>query len=104
MQLPTLILWCGNQSTGELAWNPTLHCKSKHVELDVHYIRDKVVRKELEVRYIPTKEQVADVLTKPLSFPNFNYFRSKLNVTSKPLSLRGDVKEAHTCNYYLQMV
>ncbi|KAH9663759.1 retrovirus-related pol polyprotein from transposon RE1 [Citrus sinensis] len=56
--------------------------------------KDKVLNKELEVRYIPTKEQVADVLTKPLSFPKFSYFRSKLNVFGRPLSLRGDVKEA----------
>ena len=97
MQLPTPILWCDNQSAGELARNPILHSKSKHIELDVHYIRDKVLGKELEVRYIPTEEQVADVLTKALSFPKFNYFQSKLNVINRPLSLRGDVKEAHVC-------
>jgi len=71
------------------------HSKSKHIELDVHYVRDKVLGKELEIRYIPTEEQVADVLTKPLSFSKFSFFRSKLNVVSRPLSLRGDVKEAH---------
>ncbi|KAH9681326.1 retrovirus-related pol polyprotein from transposon RE1 [Citrus sinensis] len=97
VQLPTPILWCDNQSAGELARNPILHSKSKHIELDVHYIRDKVLGKELEVRYIPTEEQVSDVLTKALSFPKFNYFRSKLNVINRPLSLRGDVKEAHIC-------
>ena len=69
----------------------------------------------MEVRYILTEEQVANVLTKPLSFPQFSYFRSKLNVISRPLSLRGDVKEAHvsrvvsevedcnTCNLLLQV-
>ncbi|KAH9782940.1 retrovirus-related pol polyprotein from transposon RE2 [Citrus sinensis] len=95
VQLPTPILWCDNQSAGELARNPILHSKSKHIELEIHYIRDKVLGKELEIRYIPTEEQVADVLTKALSFPKFNYFRSKLNVINRPLSLRGDVKEAH---------
>ena len=94
-KLPTSVLWCDNQSAGDLARNPIFHSKSKHIELDIHYIRDKVLNKELEVRYIPTKEQVADVLTKPLSFPKFSYFRSKLNVFSRPLNLRGDVKEAH---------
>ena len=93
-KLPTHVLWCDNQSAGDLARNPVFHSRSKHIELDVHYIRDKVLNKELEVRYIPTKEQVADVLTKPLSFPKFSYFRSKLNVFGRPLSLRGDVKEA----------
>ncbi|KAH9801545.1 retrovirus-related pol polyprotein from transposon RE1 [Citrus sinensis] len=96
-KLPTPVLWCDNQSAGDLARNPIFHSRSKHIELDVHYIRDKVLNKELEVRYIPTEEQVADVLTKPLSFPKFSYFRSKLNVISRPLNLRGDVKEAHMC-------
>ncbi|KAH9734278.1 hypothetical protein KPL71_017313 [Citrus sinensis] len=97
MKLPPPVLWCDNQSAGDLARNPVFHSRSKHIELDVHYIRDKVLKKELEIRYIPTEEQVADVFTKPLSFPKFSYFRSKLNVINIPLSLRGDVKEAHTC-------
>ena len=95
VQLPTSVLWCDNQSAGELARNLVFHSKSKHIELDVHYIRDKVLSKALEVRYIPTEEQVADILTKPLSLPKFSYFRSKLNVINRPLSLREDVKEAH---------
>lgn len=74
VKLPTPVLWCDNQSAGDLAKNPVFHSRSKHIELDVHYIRDKVLQTELEVRYIPTDEQVADVLTKPLSFPKFNYF------------------------------
>ncbi|KAH9747507.1 hypothetical protein KPL70_004741 [Citrus sinensis] len=73
--------------------NPTL----QHWLASKKVLRDKVVRKELEVRYIPTEEQVADVLTKALSFIKFNYFRFKLNVINMPLSLRGDVKEAHIC-------
>ena len=98
VKLPTLVLWCDNQSSGELAKNPVFHSRYKHIELDIHYIRDKVLQKQLEVRYIPTNEQVADVLTKSLSLPKFSYFRSKLNVISRPLNLRGDVKEAHICS------
>ena len=95
VKLPTPVLWCDNQSAGELARNPVFHSKSKHIELDVHYIGDKVLRKELEIRYFPTEEQVAGVLTKLLSFSKFSYFISKVNVISRPLSLRGDVKEAY---------
>ncbi|KAH9800558.1 hypothetical protein KPL71_000705 [Citrus sinensis] len=98
VKLPTPVLWCDNQSAGELAKNPVFHSKSKHIELDIHYIRDKVLQKQLEVRYILIDEQVADILTKALSLPKFSYFRSKLNVISRPLSLRGDVKEAHICS------
>lgn len=61
----------------------------------MHFIRDKVLAKELEIRYIPSEEPIADILTKPLTFLHFNYFRAKLNVLTCPLSLRGDVKEAH---------
>ena len=98
VKLPTSVLWCDNQSAGDLARNPVFHSKSKHIELDVHYIRDKVLKGELNIKYIPSKEQVVDVLTKPLSFPKFSYFYSKLNVINKPLSLREDVKEAHISN------
>ena len=61
----------------------------------MHFIRDKVLAKELEISYIPSNEKVADILTKPLTFIHFNYFRSKLNVHQCPLSLRGVVEEAH---------
>lgn len=97
-KLPTLVLWCDNQSVGALARNPIFHSKSKYIELDVHYVRDKILNKELEIRYILTDEQVADILTKPLSLPKFSYFRSKLNVIGIPLSLRGDVKKSHSCS------
>ncbi|KAH9704480.1 retrovirus-related pol polyprotein from transposon RE1 [Citrus sinensis] len=56
MKLPPPVLWCDNQRAGDLARNPVFHSKSKHIELDVHYIRDNVLKKELEIRYIPTEE------------------------------------------------
>ena len=61
----------------------------------MHFIREKVLAKELEINYIPSEEQIADALTKPLTFIHFNYFRAKLNVQPCPLSLRGAVKEAY---------
>ncbi|KAH9646461.1 retrovirus-related pol polyprotein from transposon RE2 [Citrus sinensis] len=91
--LPTI--WCDNISATELAKNPVYHSRTKHIELDMHFIRDKVLAKELEINYIPSEEQIADALTKPLTFIHFNYFIDKLNVQPCPLSLRGAVKEAH---------
>ncbi|KAH9725226.1 hypothetical protein KPL70_007794 [Citrus sinensis] len=91
--LPTI--WCDNVSAIEQAKNLFYHSRTKHIELDMHFIRDKVLAKELEIRYIPSEEQIADILTKPLTFIHFNYSRAKLNVQTCPLSLRGDVKEAH---------
>jgi hypothetical protein len=46
----------------------------KHIEIKYHYILDMVQRKEVLVQYLPTDDQVVDVLTKPLTRMNFDYF------------------------------
>uniref|UniRef100_A0A2N9ILA5 Uncharacterized protein n=1 Tax=Fagus sylvatica TaxID=28930 RepID=A0A2N9ILA5_FAGSY len=63
--------------------------ETKHLEVDYHYVRDKVVRKELEVCYISTTDQVADIFTKGLSKSRFLLLTNKLMVRSRPISLRG---------------
>ena len=93
VSVPTI--WCDNISATELAKNLVYHSRTKLIELDMHFIRDKVLARELKINYIPSDEQIADILTKPLTFTHFNYFRSKLNVHPCPLSLRGAVKEVH---------
>ncbi|KAH9651968.1 retrovirus-related pol polyprotein from transposon RE1 [Citrus sinensis] len=93
VERPTI--WCDNISATELAKNPVFHSRTKHIEIDVHFIRDKVLSGDLKIYYVPSEDQIADILTKPLSSPQFNYLRDKLNVFSCPLSLRGAVKIAH---------
>jgi hypothetical protein len=56
------------------------HDESKHIEIKYHYIRDMVQRKVVLVQYLPTDEQVVDVLTKPLTKMKFEYFRDRLGV------------------------
>ncbi|PON53958.1 hypothetical protein PanWU01x14_198360 [Parasponia andersonii] len=87
------ILWCDNMGVGALASNPVFHSRTKHIEVDIHFIRETVINKELEVRYVPSKEQVVDVLTKPLNEEKFLYFRDKLKVHRSPFSLGGSVKK-----------
>ena len=82
-------------SATELAKNHVFHSRTKHIEIDVHFIRDKVLSGDLKICYVPSEDQIADILTKPLSSPQFNYLRDKLNVFPCPLSLRGAVKIAH---------
>ena len=60
------LLWCDNQSVTALAANLVSHACSKHVELDLHFIRDKVLRQEIQIQYIPSTDQVADIFTKHL--------------------------------------
>jgi hypothetical protein len=60
-------LWCDNIGATYLCANPIFHRRSKHVEVDYHFVRERVATKQLEVRIISSKDQVADVMTKPLT-------------------------------------
>jgi hypothetical protein len=60
-------LWCDNIGATYLTANPIFNGRTKHVEVDFHFVREQVAHKALEVRIISSKDQLADVLTKPLS-------------------------------------
>ena len=83
-------IWVDNLSAISLASNPVLHARTKHIELDVHFVRDKVLAKQLDLRHVPSVDQVADILTKPLSLQFFARLRNKLGICSlSSLELRG---------------
>jgi hypothetical protein len=87
--LDATVIHCDNQSCVKLSENPVSHDTTKHVEIKYHYIRDIVQRKAVRVEYLPTDEQIAYVLTKPLARSKFMYFRDKLGVTENaPLAER----------------
>ncbi|GAU51364.1 hypothetical protein TSUD_383580 [Trifolium subterraneum] len=96
LKLPQLrkpVLWCDNLSAKALASNPVMHARSKHIEIDVHYIRDKVLQNEITIAYVPSTDQIANCLTKALTHSRFNQLRDKLGVIISPTSLRGSVRE-----------
>jgi hypothetical protein len=75
-------VYCDNKSAIYLAHNPTLHERSKHIELDCHIIREKLQSKLILLLSVPSKSQLADVFTKPLHSPAFSSMVSKLGLCS----------------------
>jgi hypothetical protein len=71
-------IWCDNLSALALASNHVFHARTKHVEVDHHFIREKVVNKDIQLHHISTDDQLADILTKALSSPRFLFLRTKL--------------------------
>ncbi|KAL5573679.1 hypothetical protein UlMin_023276 [Ulmus minor] len=61
------VLWFDNISSSYMAANPVFHSRSKHIEIDIHFIRDLVLQKKLQLCYVPTEDQIADLLTKHLT-------------------------------------
>jgi len=78
----TAKLWCDNIGAKYLSANPVFHARTKHIEVDYHFVRERVARKLLVIDYISTKDQVADGSTKPLSVRQLEMFKNNLNLRS----------------------
>ncbi|KAA3482920.1 hypothetical protein EPI10_005128 [Gossypium australe] len=73
-------VWCDNTSTVSMAANLTHHGRIKHVEIDLHLVRGKVLDGKLQVNFIPSEEQTVNVLTKAITAATFSSLRHKLRV------------------------
>ncbi|XP_057718393.1 uncharacterized mitochondrial protein AtMg00810-like [Arachis stenosperma] len=74
------LMYCDNLSAVLLAANPILHLKSKHFEIDLHFVRGHVNNKNVKISHIPEIVQVADVLTKAVPSEKFLQFKYRLNI------------------------
>jgi len=73
-------LWCDNLGATYLSANPVFHARTKHIEIDFHFVRERVAQRLLEIRFISTNDQVADGFTKALPRVKLCEFRNNLNL------------------------
>lgn len=84
-------LMCDNKSAISFSSNPVFHTRMKHLAIDYNFVRELVQSKDLQIAYISTIDQAADIFTKGLAGPRFELLRDKLRVLprSSHISLRG---------------
>ena len=73
-------LWCDNLGATYLSANPVFHARTKHIEIDFHFVRERVAQKQLDIRFIHSRDQIADGFTKPLPTRSFEAFKYNLNL------------------------
>ncbi|XP_039131879.1 uncharacterized mitochondrial protein AtMg00810-like [Dioscorea cayenensis subsp. rotundata] len=86
------ILFCDNLSALHMTINPVFHARSKHIELDYHFVCERVLMGLLITRHVSSISQFADIFTKPLCKAALCYFRSKLCLQPRH-NLREDIKK-----------
>jgi hypothetical protein len=74
-------LWCDNLGATFLSANPVFHARTKHIEIDYHFVRERVAENHLAIKFISTKDQVADGFTKALPVKGLQEFRRNLNLS-----------------------
>jgi hypothetical protein len=77
-------IYCDNTSAISISKNLVMHSKTKHIPIKYHFLREQVAEKNIRVEYVGTKEQVADIFTKPLPREAFEYLRQRIGVISTP--------------------
>jgi len=86
-----VVIYCDNISTILLANNPVYHARTKYIEVHYHFIREKVLAKEIDLIRVNTEDQVADIFTKALGTYKLKKFQKMLGVLKVDLSLRVSV-------------
>eukprot|EP00253_Pinus_taeda_P008808 PITA_08808 len=77
---PPISILCDNTSAISISKNLVMHSKYKHIPIKYHFLREQVLEQKVKLEYVPSKEQIADILTKPLPRETFEYLRQKLGV------------------------
>ncbi|GJZ98956.1 hypothetical protein Tco_0671507 [Tanacetum coccineum] len=75
-------IFCDNTSVIAISNNPVLHSRTKHIDIRYHFIRDHILKDDIELHFVPTNLELADIFTKPLAEPSFTRLVAELDSTS----------------------
>ncbi|PKU68977.1 Retrovirus-related Pol polyprotein from transposon TNT 1-94 [Dendrobium catenatum] len=80
LQPAPTIIYCDNTSAMAIAKNPVFHARTKHIEIDYHFIHQQISSGHIALEHISSTDQIADIFTKPFSISRFTELRHKLNI------------------------
>ncbi|KAJ9546350.1 hypothetical protein OSB04_018893 [Centaurea solstitialis] len=83
------VVYCDNVSAIYMSSNPVQHQRTKHIEIDIHFVRDKVALGHVRVLHVPSSSQYADIFTKGLPHSLFSDFKSSLNIRQSDVQTAG---------------
>ena len=73
-------LLCDNKSAIKLANNPISHSRTKHIDIQHHFLRDHEAKGDIEIRHVSTEKKLTDIFTKPLDESRFCALHGVLNI------------------------
>ncbi|GKB91740.1 hypothetical protein Tco_0964012 [Tanacetum coccineum] len=80
VRLDDVPIMCDNKGAIDLSKNPVQHSRTKHIEIRHHFLRDNVQKGHISIEKVPSVDNIADILTKPLKHESFNYLRLGLGM------------------------
>jgi hypothetical protein len=79
-KLSKVPLLCDNESANRMVDSPVEHSRTKHIDIQYHFMRDHQQKGDIEIAYVSTHNQLADIFTKPLDEKTFSKLRNELKI------------------------